>query len=68
MFHRFSRLSVKTNKRSFSSCQYEPPFLFRFGYIGAFIIGYAFSESLRSDHILILRELREIKESLKKHK
>lgn len=62
MFSRFSRKlpSTSLSKRLFSSCHYEPPFFFRFGYIGAFVIGSFFTLVSRADHQSLCNQLGKI--------
>jgi hypothetical protein len=50
-------------KRLFS-CRYQPPVFFRFGYIGAFLIGSVFFTGLRNCHIVILRNIDDVKKEL----
>lgn len=65
----FSRFSKNlSTKRMFSSCQYEPPFLARFGYMGAFTIGGMFSLLLRSDHQQLYDKMFKIENEIKEVK
>jgi hypothetical protein len=53
-----------SQKRSFS-CKYEQPMFFRFGYIGAFLIGGVFAYGLRTDHILLSQNINNMRKEMK---
>ncbi len=62
----FSPLTPRfSSHRSFSHCNYEKPAFFRFGYLGAFLIGGLFAFGLRDDHLSIGQSIRDVRQEMR---
>ena len=60
----FKPLQKTSQYRTFSSCNYEEP-IFKFGYIGAFLMGGFFTYALREDHKTILSNMHQLRTEIK---
>jgi hypothetical protein len=57
---------ISFKSRPFSSkCNYTPPMFFRFGYVGAIIIGGVYALTLRRDNIFVHDEIQRMKKDMK---